>query len=119
MSGTAILSGGRRTVVENVVQGVAQIEFSVFGVVGDLHFEMLAEVEVEAFDDQYFEHRGQGFLLLIFRFYRMHSIYYNREPNSPPQNKTLPPTYTSPTTYTSTPTLAAEVFAPLMKNLPY
>ena len=85
--------------MENVVQGVAQIEFSVFGVVGDLHFEMLAEVEVEAFDDQYFEHRGQGFLLLIFRFYRMHSIYYNREPNSQAQNKTLLTTYTSPTTY--------------------
>jgi hypothetical protein len=69
------------------VQRVPEIKFSVFGVVRHFHLEMLAEVEVQAFDDEYFEHRCQSFLLLIFRFYRVHSIYYNRDPNSHPKIK--------------------------------
>jgi len=56
--------------------------------IGHLDLEMLAEVEVETFDDDYFQHGSQSFLFLIFKFHRMHSIYYNTEPNSHDQNKT-------------------------------
>ena len=41
------------------MQRGAEIKFSVLGVVGHFDFEVLAEVEVETFNNKYFEHGGQ------------------------------------------------------------
>lgn len=47
------------TIVKNVMQRVTQIKLSVFRVVRNFDFEMLTEIEVDAFNDKHFEHGGQ------------------------------------------------------------
>lgn len=63
--------------MEDMVERVPEIECSMMGVVGDVDFETLAEVDVLAFNDDYFCHCGR---LLSICIPSIHSIYYTSSP---------------------------------------